>query len=31
MIENLGIEDDGVGKIKMQKIKFIRKEIDSKM
>ena len=31
MIENLGIEDDGAGKAKMQKIKLIRKEIDSKM
>ena len=31
MIENLGIEDDGAGKTKMQKIKLIRKEIDSKM
>ena len=31
MIENLGIEDDGVGKTKMQKIKLIRRENDSKM
>ena len=31
MIEILGIEDDVEGKTKMQKIKIIRKEIDSKM
>ena len=31
MIENFRIEDDGAGKTKMQKIKLIRKEIDSKM
>ena len=31
MIEILGIEDDVTGKTKMQKIKIIRKEIDSKM
>lgn len=31
MIENLGIEDDVLIKIKMQKIKIIRIKIESKM
>ena len=31
MIEILGIVDDLLGKIKMQKIEIIRKEIDSKL
>lgn len=31
MIDFLGIEDDVLGKIKMQKIKIIRKEVDNKM
>ena len=31
MIEILGIEDDVAGKTRMQRIKIIRKEIDSKL